>query len=134
MLTMKMAVLAGGAFVFACVCGASALVDFDSMPTVEMASIPGCIGDGWLYPCNSPEADAGEEVATSWRCKYLPVSGCNQETTKPVDDGQEVAMPTYEECMIEWTDDCGETVRMHIQGAGLSELTALAGVFRSGRA
>ena len=38
------------------------------------------------------------------------------------------------ECMIEWADGHNATVRMHIKGAGLSELTALASVFRSGRA
>jgi len=37
------------------------------------------------------------------------------------------------ECMIEWVDGHNATVRMHIKGAGLSELTALAGVLRSGR-
>jgi len=37
------------------------------------------------------------------------------------------------ECMIEWVEGHNTTVRMHIKGAGLSELTALAGVFRSGR-
>jgi hypothetical protein len=37
------------------------------------------------------------------------------------------------ECTIEWVDGHNATVRMHIKGAGLSELTALAGVFRSGR-
>jgi hypothetical protein len=37
------------------------------------------------------------------------------------------------ECTIEWADCHNATVRMHIKGAGLSELTALAGVLRSGR-
>ena len=37
------------------------------------------------------------------------------------------------ECMIEWIDGSDVTVRMHIKGAGLSDLTSLAGVFRSGR-
>jgi len=37
------------------------------------------------------------------------------------------------ECMIEWADGHNATVRMHIKGAGLSELMALARVFRSGR-
>ena len=37
------------------------------------------------------------------------------------------------ECRVEWTDGHGESVRMHIRGAGLSELTSLASVFRSGR-
>jgi hypothetical protein len=41
--------------------------------------------------------------------------------------------PGGAECMIEWVDGHNATVRMHIKGAGLSELTALAGVFRSGR-
>jgi len=38
------------------------------------------------------------------------------------------------ECTIEWIDGGHSTVRMHIQGVGLSELTALAGVLRGGRA
>ena len=37
------------------------------------------------------------------------------------------------EFMIEWIEDHNAIVRMHIKGAGLSELTALAGVLRSGR-
>jgi hypothetical protein len=37
------------------------------------------------------------------------------------------------ECTIEWAEGHNATVRMHIKGAGLSELTALAGVLRSGR-
>jgi hypothetical protein len=38
------------------------------------------------------------------------------------------------EYMIEWADGSGATVRMHIKGAGLSELASVVGVFRSGRA
>jgi hypothetical protein len=38
------------------------------------------------------------------------------------------------ECTIEWADGGGSTVRMHIKGAGLSELASLAGVLRGGRA
>lgn len=38
------------------------------------------------------------------------------------------------ECTIEWIDGDNSTVRMHIQGVGLSELTALAGVLRDGKA
>ena len=34
------------------------------------------------------------------------------------------------ECTIEWIDGGNSTVRMHIQGVGLSELTALAGILR----
>jgi len=37
------------------------------------------------------------------------------------------------ECTIEWAEGHNAPVRMHIKGAGLSELTALAGVLRSGR-
>jgi hypothetical protein len=37
------------------------------------------------------------------------------------------------ECTIEWIDGSNSTVRMHIQGAGLSELTALVGVLRDGK-
>ena len=42
--------------------------------------------------------------------------------------------PGCVECTIEWADGSGATVRMHIMGAGLSELTSLAGVFRGGQA
>ena len=37
------------------------------------------------------------------------------------------------ECTIEWVDGHNATVRMHIKGAGVSELTALAGVLLGGR-
>jgi len=43
-----------------------------------------------------------------------------------------VLTPSPVECMIEWIDGGGSVVRMHIQGAGLPELTALAGVLRGG--
>ena len=39
--------------------------------------------------------------------------------------------PCGVECMIEWAEGHNATARMHIKGAGLSELTALARVFRS---
>ena len=42
--------------------------------------------------------------------------------------------PSGVECVIEWADGSGTTVRMHIKGAGLSELASIAGVFRSGQA
>jgi hypothetical protein len=41
--------------------------------------------------------------------------------------------PSGVECTIEWVEDHNAIVRMHIKGAGLSELTALADVLRSGR-
>ena len=44
-----------------------------------------------------------------------------------------VLKPSPVECTIEWIDGGNSTVRMHIQGAGLSELTALAGVLRGGK-
>jgi len=44
-----------------------------------------------------------------------------------------VMTPGSFECTIEWADGRGETVRMHIRGAGLSELASVAGVFRGGR-
>lgn len=40
--------------------------------------------------------------------------------------------PGTVECMLEWSDGCGATVRMHMRGVGPSELSAVAGVFRSG--
>jgi hypothetical protein len=45
-----------------------------------------------------------------------------------------VITPGNIECTIEWADDDGSKVRMHIKGAGLSELASLAGVLRGGRA
>ena len=44
-----------------------------------------------------------------------------------------ITTPGCVECMIEWVDGSDVTVRMHIRGAGLSDLTSLARVFRSGR-
>lgn len=44
-----------------------------------------------------------------------------------------VMTPGSVECTIEWVDGSDVTVRMHIRGAGLSELASVAGVFRSGR-
>jgi hypothetical protein len=38
--------------------------------------------------------------------------------------------PGVVECTIEWADSDGATVRMHLQGASLPELTSLARVFR----
>jgi hypothetical protein len=37
------------------------------------------------------------------------------------------------ECTIEWAEGHNATVRMHIKGVGVSELTALAGVLLGGR-
>ena len=45
----------------------------------------------------------------------------------------DVMTPGSVECTIEWVDGSDVTVRMHIKGAGLSDLTSLARVFRSGR-
>ena len=45
-----------------------------------------------------------------------------------------VMTPGSAECTIEWADGSGATLRMHIRGAGLSELASVAGVFRGGRA
>lgn len=45
-----------------------------------------------------------------------------------------VMTPGTIECTIEWADGGGSTLRMHIKGAGLSELASLAGVFRGVRA
>jgi len=44
-----------------------------------------------------------------------------------------VMAPGSTECIIEWSDGVGSTLRMHIKGANLSELASLAGVFRGGR-
>jgi len=45
-----------------------------------------------------------------------------------------VMTPGSLECTIEWADEGGSTVRMHIQGAKVAELTSLARVFRGGQA
>jgi hypothetical protein len=44
-----------------------------------------------------------------------------------------VMTPGSTECIIEWSDGVGSTLRMHIKGTNLSELASLAGVFRSSR-
>jgi hypothetical protein len=41
--------------------------------------------------------------------------------------------PRGVECTIEWADRHGATVRMHIRGAGPSELSTLVGVLRNGQ-
>ena len=70
--------------------------------------------------------------------KHLHEAGAAEESSvKPQPDFIELLPGTITpggvECMIEWVDGHNATVRMHIKGAGLSELTALAGVLRSGR-
>jgi len=44
-----------------------------------------------------------------------------------------VMTPGSTECIIEWSDGGGSTLRMHIKGTNLSELASLAGVFRGGQ-
>ena len=71
--------------------------------------------------------------------KHLDEAGVDEGcSAKPQPDFIELLPGTMTpggvECMIEWADGHNATVRMHIKGAGLSELTALASVFRSGRA
>ena len=70
--------------------------------------------------------------------KHFDETGADEgSSVKPTPDFIELlpgtVTPGGVECMIEWADGHNATVRMHIKGAGLSELTALAGVFRSGR-
>lgn len=70
--------------------------------------------------------------------KHLHEAGAAEESSvKPQPDFIELLPGTITpggvECMIEWADGPNTTIRMHIKGAGLSELTALARVFRSGR-
>lgn len=70
--------------------------------------------------------------------KHLHETGADERcSAKPQPDFIELLPGTMTsggvECVIEWADDVGATVRMHIKDAGLSELTALARVFRSGR-
>ena len=71
--------------------------------------------------------------------KHLDETGADAFVpAKPTPDFIELLPDTMTlggvECMIEWAEGHNATVRMHIKGAGLSELTALARVFRSGRA
>ena len=70
--------------------------------------------------------------------KHLDQAGVDEGgSAKPQPDFIELLPGTMTpggvECVIEWADDHNVTVRMHIKGAGLSELTALARVLRSGR-
>jgi len=70
--------------------------------------------------------------------KHLHEDGAAEESSvKPQPDFIELLPGTITpggvECMIEWADSQNATVRMHIKGAGLSELTALAGVLKSSR-
>jgi transposase-like protein len=70
--------------------------------------------------------------------KHFDEAGVDDErSVKPTPDFIELLPGTMTpggvECTIEWSDGHNEMVRMHIKGAGLSELTALAGVLRSGR-
>lgn len=70
--------------------------------------------------------------------KHLHEAGAAEESSvKPQPDFIELLPGTITpggvECMIEWVDGQHATVRMHIKGAGLSELTALAGVLKSRR-
>lgn len=46
----------------------------------------------------------------------------------------DVMTPGSTECIIEWSDGGGSTLRMHIKGIELSQLASVAEVFRSGRA
>ena len=71
------------------------------------------------------EAVAAEESSVKSQPEFielLPGPGTPSGVAKP-----------QVECMIEWAEGPNATVRMHIKGAGLSELTALAHVFRSDR-
>jgi len=71
--------------------------------------------------------------------KHLDETGADVlAPTKPTPDFIELLpgtmTPGSVECMIEWVDNSDVTVRMHIKGAGLSDLTSLARVFRSSQA
>jgi len=70
--------------------------------------------------------------------KHLHEAGAAEESSvKPQPDFIELLSGTMTpggvECTIEWVEGQHATVRMHIKGAGLSELTALAGVLKSSR-
>ena len=69
--------------------------------------------------------------------KHLDETGADTLVpTNPAPDFIELLPGTMRpgvECMIEWVDGSDVTVRTHIKGAGLSDLTSLARVFRSGQ-
>ncbi len=67
------------------------------------------------------EVDADELVPAKPTPDFIELVGC-------------VMTPGSVECTIEWIDGSDVTVRMHIKGAGLSDLTSLARAFRSGQA
>ena len=100
MITMKLAMLAGGAFVFACVCGAGAVVDFDTAAPPAFGT-SGC--DGWDFgECNSPEPIDGQEQARN--CEKWDIFGSDKKLCtpwntepKPV-DGDEVAGDGWRWC------------------------------------
>lgn len=76
MLTMKLAILAGGAFVFACVCGATAINIAPSYDPLDMIS---------------GAADEAEPEQLAGRCQ-IPMINCNKEPIEPiVEVEQEVA-------------------------------------------
>ena len=66
------------------------------------------------------EADADELVPAKTKPDFIELVGG-------------VMLPGSAECTIEWADGSGATLRMHIRGAGLSELASVAGVFRNDR-
>jgi len=70
--------------------------------------------------------------------KHLHEAGADEDSSvRPQPDFIELLpgtmTPSAVECMIEWLNGHDATVRMHIKGVGLSELIALAGMFRSSR-
>lgn len=67
------------------------------------------------------EADADELVPAKTKPDFIELVGG-------------VMLPGPAECTIEWADGSGATLRMHIKGVSLSELSSVAGVFRGGRA
>lgn len=69
--------------------------------------------------------------------KHLEQSGANEGDSAKVQPEfiellPAAIKPGTVECMLEWADGCGASVRMHMRGVGPSELSAVAGVFRSG--
>jgi len=94
----------------------------------------------WLKAVTLAKKHGLNKTASALNVKYYSLKkhldkGCS---AKPQPDFVELfpgtMTPSGVECMIEWADNHNATVRMHIKGVSLSELTALAGVFRSGRA
>ncbi len=99
----------------------------------------------WRQAVALAKAHGLNKTARALGLKYYSLKKHLDETdadilvpTKPTPDFIELLPGTMTsggiDCMIEWFDGSDVMVRMHIKGAGLSDLTSLARVFRSSQA